>query len=126
MAINGLKPIFKGISFPYQKGAKGIPSTDTDFDIIKQDLLFLLTTRMGERVMLLDFGTNSEKLIFENTGTMLRAKITRDIVSTVAKYEPRVKIESVAIKETTTLVDVIIKYSIVNFKDEITITLSRE
>lgn len=120
------KPIFLGISFPYKKGDEGIPSTDTNLEIVKQDLALLLNTRKRERVMLPDFGLDLERLVFENTGPLLRAKAFRQIADAIANYEPRVSLTNVSVVDQGNIVTIDIQYAIDNFSDELSINLNRE
>ena len=56
---------FLGAPYPIVKTARGLLAAQTGVDQVKADLLQLLLTNPGERVMLLDYGTPLRELIFE-------------------------------------------------------------
>lgn len=125
-ASRSKKPIFLGILFPYAKGPEGYPATATDLDIVKSDLDLLLNTRKRERVHLPDFGLDLERLIFENTGPLLRAKAYRQIADAVANYEPRVSITSIAVEDNKSTVFIDVQYIINGFRDNLVVKVPRE
>lgn len=58
-----MTPSKKGISYPLQLVNGGL-KTSTDFDLIREAIASILETRLGERIMRLEFGTPS--YIFES------------------------------------------------------------
>jgi len=82
-----------------QKDAKMI----SDEEDIKSSLHILLTTRLGERIMLPNYGCNLEDLLFE---TLNRTLITYalDLIKTAILYhEPRIDVIKIDISETDPL-----------------------
>ena len=84
-----------GWSFPPEFSKRGtvhMVSADQD---IKQSLLIILSTDLGERVMQPSFGCGLKSQIYENINessiTVLKDLIQRAILF----YEPRVKLESI-------------------------------
>jgi len=84
-----------GWSFPPEFSKRGtvhMVSADQD---IKQSLLIILSTDLGERVMQPSFGCGLKRQIYENINessiTVLKDLIQRAILF----YEPRVKLESI-------------------------------
>lgn len=120
------KPIFRGISFPYRKGTDGFPQMAEDLQVIKEDLSLLLNTRKRERVMLPDFGLDLERLIFENTGPLLRAKAFREIADAVGNYEPRVSITNVSVTDRQNTVTISVKYQVLGFQDQMDLLFQRD
>jgi phage baseplate assembly protein W len=59
------KKKFLGLQYPLAKSSRGILAQKVGVDQIKADLLQLLLTNPGERVMLPTYGTPLRKLIFE-------------------------------------------------------------
>jgi len=118
--------IFRTILFPFQKGEKGIPATVDDVDAVRTDLSLLLNTRKRERVMLPNFGLDLERLVFDNTGPLLRAKAFRQISDAVGNYEPRVRIQDLQVTEDEYNVTIDLYYLILGLNDSVSITISRE
>lgn len=119
-------PIFKGILFPFQKGPEGIPAVSTNAAIVKSDFALLLNTRKRERVMIPTFGLDLERLVFENTGPLLRAKIFREIADAVGNWEPRIKLVNVSVTDNRNTVTIDVRYQILGFEDEVSAEFSRE
>jgi hypothetical protein len=72
-------------------------ATQSNINQIKSDLLCLLLTNPGERVMLPTFGTPLRQLVFEQNDSILVQTAT-DMISTAIKtWEPRVTIEQINI-----------------------------
>lgn len=86
---------FFGYNAPFIGGNERVLSRQIDERIIKNDLLQLLLTAPGERVMRPDFGTNVRTFIFEqidNTGLM---SLRRSIKEAIAKFDRRVNVSQV-------------------------------
>lgn len=74
-------------------------SFQQDERLIKNDLLQLLLTSPGERVMKPNFGTNIRRFMFENI-TEARLKSLRSNISTaIERYEPRVNVKNLDVRE---------------------------
>ena len=66
-------------------------------DQIKADLLQLLLTNPGERVMLPDFGTPLRKLVFEPNDPTLEVQAKKMIADAIARWEPRIEINNISV-----------------------------
>jgi phage baseplate assembly protein W len=64
-------------------------------DSIKADLLQLLLTKPGERVMLPDFGTPLNRLIFDPNDAILKDAAKTMIINSINKWEPRIIIDNI-------------------------------
>ncbi len=93
-----------GWAFPpeFVKEQKQTKMTSNEEDI-KSSLHILLTTRLGERVMLPEYGCNLEELLFESlTRTLIT--YTVDLIKTAILYhEPRIDVIKIDISETDPL-----------------------
>lgn len=86
---------FKGFPYPITKDALGYFHSQDDIDQIKSDLLILLLTNPGERVMLPEFGTGLRDLIFEPNDGALQNKARDLIINAIRTWEPRISVEQV-------------------------------
>lgn len=75
----------------------------SDEEDIKSSLNILLTTRLGERVMLPDYGCNLEELMFENLDRTLVTYVTELIKTAILYHEPRIDVIKIDISETDPL-----------------------
>ena len=100
------KKSFLGIgwSFPpeFQVDQNSVKMISDEEDI-KSSLNILLTTRLGERVMLPDYGCNLEELMFENLDRTLVTYVTELIKTAILYHEPRIDVIKIDISETDPL-----------------------
>ena len=69
----------------------------TGASAIKADLMQLLLTNPGERVMLSDFGTNIRALLFEQNTDLIFEKIRNAIIEAISRWEPRIVLQEVIV-----------------------------
>lgn len=88
---------FIGLQYPLIKGPRGLLSQSLDIDVIKADLLQLILTNPGERVMLPDFGIPLRNFIFELNDSILQQNVKNAIAAGIAKWEPRIIIQDIIV-----------------------------
>ncbi|CAM1345299.1 GPW/gp25 family protein [Tenacibaculum amylolyticum] len=75
----------------------------SDEEDIKSSLEILLSTRLGERVMVPDYGCNLEELLFEKLDRTL-ITYTKELIETAILYhEPRIDVIQIDVSETDPL-----------------------
>ena len=93
---------FLGAPYPILPHPRGYLHTQNSLDQVKSDLLILLLTNPGERVMLPDFGTPLRNLIFEPNDQTLVAQAKQMIIQSISTWEPRITVQQINI---STVVD---------------------
>lgn len=88
---------FLGLQYPLVTTHRGILAQKSGVDQIKADLLQLLLTNPGERVMLPEFGVDLRSLLFEPNDTLLEIEARRRIIQALERWEPRVQIQDVVV-----------------------------
>ena len=88
---------FLGAPYPIVKTARGLLATQTGIEQVKADLLQLLLTNPGERVMLLGYGTPLRELIFEPNDAILASQAKEMIANSIATWEPRITVEQIEV-----------------------------
>lgn len=88
---------FLGVPYPISKNARGFLYSQDGIDQIKSDMLVLLLTNPGERVMNPSFGTPLRKLIFEPNDAALRMQAKNMIVNSIKKWEPRIAVKNIEV-----------------------------
>jgi len=86
---------FKGCPYPIVSHPLGLLHTQWGVDQIKSDLLVLLLTTPGERVMLPNFGTPLKKLFFEPNDVIIVNEARQMIADAIQAWEPRVAISGI-------------------------------
>lgn len=94
---------FMGVPYPIRKSPLGFLYTQSGIDQIKSDMLVLLLTNPGERVMTPDFGTPLKKLVFEPNDPVLQIQARNMIINSIKSWEPRIAIENIEISSTPDL-----------------------
>lgn len=88
---------FMGVPYPIKKTAFGFLPKQTGIDQIKSDLLVLLLTNPGERVMTPEFGTPLRRLIFEQNDQFLQETARNMIIDSINRWEPRIVVKAIDI-----------------------------
>lgn len=94
----------KGWGFPphFDHNTKAVKLT-TGTEDINKSLHILLSTRLGERIMLPEYGCNLEELIFQSLDITLKTYI-KDLISTAILYhEPRIDVTKIELDTTNEL-----------------------
>jgi len=88
---------FLGAPYPIVKHPRGFFRTQSGMDQVKSDLLVLLLTQPGERVMLPEFGTNLKKFFFEPNDTSVLEQIKEEIARAISIWEPRIAVTNIEV-----------------------------
>ncbi len=86
----------RGWTFPvtFKKGANTVELSENEKDI-KESLVILLSTSLGERVMRPDYGANMEDLLFEAINVTTATIIIERLKRAILFHEPRVKVNDI-------------------------------
>ena len=88
---------FLGAPYPIIKHPRGLLRTQDGIDQVKSDMLSLLMTTPGERVMLPEFGTPLKELMFDPNDSTVIDRAKEMIAKSISLWEPRVTIDQIEI-----------------------------
>ncbi len=90
-----------GWSFPpeFDRKTRSVQLTSGEEDIQKS-LHILLATRLGERVMVPEYGCNLEDLLFETVDLTLKTYVKDLIKTAILYFEPRIDVHNIEIDTT--------------------------
>ena len=88
---------FIGLQYPLVKTPRGTLAQKNGVDQIKADLLQLLLTNPGERIMIPEFGTPLRRLFFEPNDLALREEAREMIAASITAWEPRIIVNAIQI-----------------------------
>ena len=88
---------FLGMPYPICPSSRGLLRTQSGVSQIKSDLLALILTNQGERVMLPNFGASLRRFIFEPNDILLREEVRNSLADQIKLWEPRVVIDQIEI-----------------------------
>jgi len=93
-----------GWSFPpeFQKENKTVRMLN-DEDDIKSSLEILLSTRLGERIMVPGYGCNLDELLFKPLNLTLKTYVIDLIKTAILYHEPRIEVNKIAINSNSEL-----------------------
>lgn len=85
-----------GWGFPpeFSKTTKTVQLTSDEEDI-ENSLRILLATRLGERIMVPDYGCNLDELLFKPLNLTLKTYVADLIKKAVLYHEPRIDVSSI-------------------------------
>lgn len=90
----------RGWSFPptFDPQLPGVRMLEHEADIASS-LEVLLSTALGERVMVPQFGCNLDELVFESLDTRMKTLMADKIESAILYHESRIELESVRLDD---------------------------
>lgn len=99
----------RGWGFPpeFNRATKGVNMLEDEADI-KSSLEILLSTRLGERVMVPDYGCNLDELLFKPLTLTLKTFVIDLIKTAILYYEPRIDLNKINIDPTDELEGVLL------------------
>jgi phage baseplate assembly protein W len=86
---------FLGLPYPIIRHPLGLMRTQTGINQVKSDLLVLLLTEPGERVMLPEFGTPLKQFFFEPNDAEVADRVKDVIATSIKNWEPRVAVTQI-------------------------------
>lgn len=87
-----------GFAFPFRIDAAGGGVARTSgADKIRENIRVILATRLGERVMLRDYGTRVASLVHDPNDEALAVLIRREVQEALLAWEPRVLITALSV-----------------------------
>ena len=99
----------RGWSFPptFNRARPGVDMLEDEIDIASS-LEILLSTALGERTMLPQYGCNLDELVFESLDTRMKTLMADKVETAILYYEPRIETESVLLDDSRQLDGVIL------------------
>ena len=92
----------RGWSFPPDFSGGSVAMLEEEQDIASS-LEILLTTAVGERIMLPQYGCNLDELVFEILDTRLKTLMVDKIESAILYFESRIVLENVTLDDSREL-----------------------
>jgi phage baseplate assembly protein W len=87
----------RGISFPFRIDASGGVAEQSGGDKLRENIIQILMTGNGERVMRRDYGGGLRQLIHDPNNGPLWAIIQHQIAKAISRLEPRVLLQDLSI-----------------------------
>jgi len=95
-----------GITLPVRRGDTGyFEQSFLSFDQARSNLINLLLTQQGERIMQPNFGTGLHKILFEQMDNDMESQLQEIITSSVNFWLPYINIEEIEVEMTDEMKD---------------------
>jgi len=88
---------FTGAPYPIAKHPLGMLRSQKGVNQIKSDLLVLLLTEPGERVMLPAFGTPLKQFFFEQNDSVIVGRVEEVRAEAIRSWEPRIAVTAIEV-----------------------------
>ena len=89
--------VLKGAPYPISQNPLGYLFSQEGIATLKSDLIQLLLTNPGERVMLPNYGTGLRKLLFKQNDEYSRIEAQNLITKAINTWEPRIVVSQIEI-----------------------------
>lgn len=94
---------YKGIAFPFRFGGNGGVATSTtsmdDFSHINESIEQIILTKLGERIIEIDFGSEAHKQLFSQMDDEVELSILKFyITESLQLWEPRIEVVDVVLE----------------------------
>lgn len=109
----------KHLSFPFRAGADSRTATvETLDEHVRDEIIQLLLTNLGERAFLPEFGGGVRRMVFENTDDTTAAVTKAVITQAVNRWlGHRVKLEELEVQVIDSTIEVTVKYHLAGTQD---------
>lgn len=100
------------LAFPFRIGPDGRTASPPDLDAhVRDELLQLLLTTLGERLFLPELGTNLRRLVFENTSDATLGLTQSIMANALQKWlGTRVTVLGLTVSTETSAIEVLLQY----------------
>lgn len=90
----------KGFSLPFRihPSSGGVVQAGGP-EKLKENIIHILMTNVGERVMRRDYGGGVHQLVHDPNNDVLRAIVQHQIAKTIGQWEPRVQLRNVTVTQ---------------------------
>lgn len=90
--------IGRGWPFPLRPGPNGKLTWQDGEEKIRQSIWIILSTALGERQMLPEFGCGIHELVFQANTAALRGLVQQRVRDTLTRWEPRIDLLDVRVE----------------------------
>jgi len=94
-----LRDPVRGFSIPFRIGAGGGVAQESGDEKLKENIIHILLTGVGERVMRRDYGGGLRQLVHDPNNDALRALVQHQVAKSLGQWEPRVLVQAVTMSQ---------------------------
>lgn len=87
----------RGFALPFRIGADGGVVAQSGAEKLRDNVVHILLTTTGERVMRRDYGAGLRQLVHDPINDALLSVVSHQVAKSIAEAEPRVEVSSVRV-----------------------------
>ena len=104
----------RGFGFPFRIEPSGGVAARDGAAKIRQNIMVMLGTRLGERPMLRNFGTRIASLVHDPNDDVLADLIRTEITEAILMWEPRVLVSSARVEQVEGMLRLFVTYAVLS------------
>ena len=95
-----------------------------DKEAVKQSIIDILLTRVGEREFMPNYGSTLYWILFENMGVITQIRIRNAIEDALTNWEPRIRINDILIQKKDTTWNIELNYTVIRIDQNDTLNMT--
>lgn len=95
-----------------------------DKDAVKQSIIDILLTRVGEREFMPNYGSTLYWILFENMGVITQIRIRNAIEDALTNWEPRIRINDILVEKNGTTWNIELDYTVIRIDQNDTLNMT--
>ena len=95
-----------------------------DKDAVKQAIIDILLTRVGEREFMPNYGSTLYWILFENMGVITQIRIRNAIEDALTNWEPRIRINEILVEKNGTTWNIELDYTVIRIDQNDTLNMT--
>jgi hypothetical protein len=101
----------RGFAFPFRiDPASGSVAAQTGDDKLRENIVHILMTGIGERVMRRDYGGGLQQLVHDPNNEILRGIVQHQVAKSLGRLEPRILLQEVGVRQDGSMLYLQIRY----------------
>ncbi|MBO7043790.1 GPW/gp25 family protein [bacterium] len=95
-----------------------------DKEAVKQSIIDILLTRVGEREFMPNYGSTLYWILFENMGVITQIRIRNAIEDALTNWEPRIRLNDILIEKKDTTWNIELDYTVIRIDQNDTLNMT--
>jgi len=116
-----MSDVWKGVALPWNNTVIGTIEPKDDLEVIKSSVIWIVLTRLGERVMLPEFGSTLPDALFEPNDPSTVANIQSSVSEAISRWDDRVEFLQMETEINENTLTIRIQYKVTKDANEIAI-----
>ena len=100
-----------GFTFPFRFAAGGVARQEGDAKL-KENIIHILLTTVGERVMRRDYGGSLRQILHDPNNDALRSIVQHQVAKAIAAQEPRVTLRDLTVTQEEATLTITVHYTV--------------